>query len=76
MPTTPPTTSTASVASVDEVTEPLFLRVPPSLKRKLRVAAARKGISMTAHATKLLTESLAFEHLAEQVFDPDPQLAP
>jgi len=76
VPTTLTTPSLASIASVDEITEPLFLRVPPSLKRNLRVAAARKGISMTAHATKLLTESLAFEHLAEQVFDPDPHLAP
>lgn len=55
---------------------PLFLRVPPSLKRKLRVASARKGIPMSKHATVLLTEALAFEHLAEQVFEPDPQLAP
>lgn len=76
MPTTPPTTSTASVASVDVEKEPLFLRVEPGLKRKLRVAAARKGISMTAHATVLLTEALAFEHLAERVFEPDPHLAP
>lgn len=64
------------MASTDEEREPLFLRVPPSLKRKLRVAAARKGISMSAHATVLLTEALAWEHVAERVLDPDPDLVP
>ena len=72
----PAPASAASVASVADETEPLFLRVPPGLKRKLRVAAARKGISMTAHAIVLLGEALAFEHLAERVLEPDPDLAP
>lgn len=76
VPTTPPAASTASVTEVTEDKEPLFLRVPPSLKRKLRVAAARKGISMSKHASTLLTEALAFEHLTERVLDPDPHLAP
>ncbi len=53
--------------------ESLFLRVPPNLKSKLRVAAARKGISMTAHAMALLADALRFEELADRVVgSPDP----
>jgi plasmid stability protein len=66
----------ASVASTIDERKTLFLRVPEGLKRKLRVAAARKGISMSQHATTLLTEALAWEHVAERVLDPDPDLAP
>lgn len=54
----------------DDVGDVLYLRMPPDLKVKLRVAAARRDTSMAELARELLTDALKFEELAETAMGP------
>ena len=54
----------------DDDPDVLYLRMPPDLKSALRVAAARRGTSMTNLARELLADALRFEELADAALGP------